>query len=189
MNLIVGLGNPGQDYVGTRHNVGFRCLQHLARKHGMNFSRRECRSRVATAKIGISPVLLARPYTYMNLSGSAVACLMHKHRISLTDILIIYDDMDLDPGRIRLRPQGSAGGHNGVQSIITALGSQDFPRLRIGIGPPPGDPIRYVLSTFSPEVREAMARAVRHSAEAVECLLRDGIEAAMNQFNNLSNTA
>jgi PTH1 family peptidyl-tRNA hydrolase len=119
----------------------------------------------------------------MNLSGSSVACLVRKHRFSLTDILIIYDDMDLDPGRIRLRPQGSAGGHRGMQSIIAAVGSTDFPRLRIGIGSPQGDPIRYVLGIFDTAERGAVVGAVRRAAEAVECLLREGIEAAMNQFN------
>jgi PTH1 family peptidyl-tRNA hydrolase len=150
----------------------------------MAFSRRECRSRLAVGDIDSNPALLARPYTYMNLSGRAVACLMRKHRISLTDILIVYDDMDLPTGRIRLRPQGSAGGHRGMQSIIAALVSQDFPRLRIGIGSPQGgDPIRYVLGTFSQEERGAVAGAMRQAAEVVECLLREGIEAAMNQFN------
>ncbi|MEE9201699.1 MAG: aminoacyl-tRNA hydrolase [Dehalococcoidia bacterium] len=186
MKLIVGLGNPGQEYVATRHNVGFRCLQYLARKHRLTFSRRECRARVAPGEIASCPVLLARPHTYMNLSGTAVGCLVRKHRLPLSDLLVIYDDMDLPPGEIRLRPRGSAGGHHGMQSIIAALPSgkgQDFPRMRIGIGPPVGDPIGYVLGHFGGDEGEAVAGAIRRAAEAVECLLREGIEAAMNKYN------
>lgn len=183
VKLIVGLGNPGQEYVATRHNVGFRCLQYLARKHSLSFSRRECRARVAPGEIASRPVLLVRPSTYMNLSGTAVACLVRKHRLPLSDILIIYDDMDLPPGEIRLRPKGSAGGHHGMESIITGLGGQDFPRLRIGIGPPAGDPIGYVLGPFTEGEREVVAGAILRAAEAVECLLREGIEAAMNSYN------
>jgi PTH1 family peptidyl-tRNA hydrolase len=183
MTLIVGLGNPGQEYVATRHNVGFRCLQYLARKHRLTFSRRECRARVAEGEIASRPVLLARPYTYMNRSGVAVGCLVRKYRLSLSDLLVIYDDMDLPPGQIRLRPGGSAGGHHGMESIIAALGSPDFARLRIGIGPPAGDPIDYVLGTFAEGEREAAAGAISRAAEAVECLLRQGIEAAMNRYN------
>lgn len=183
VKLIVGLGNPGEEYVGTRHNVGFRCLQLLARRHHLTFSRRECRARVAEGAIASQPVLLARPHTYMNLSGTAVACLVRKYRLSIGDLVVIHDDMDLPPGRIRLRPKGSAGGHHGMESIIASLGSQDFPRLRIGIGLPSGDTIDYVLSPFSDEEKESVAVAIQQAAEAVECLLTEGIEAAMNKYN------
>ncbi len=183
VKLIVGLGNPGEEYVGTRHNVGFRCLQLLARRHRLAFSRRECRSRLAAGQIASHPVLLARPHTYMNLSGTAVACLVRKYRLPLSDLLVIHDDMDLPPGKLRLRPTGSAGGHHGMESIIASLGSQDFPRLRIGIGPPSGGTIDHVLSPFSEEEKEAVAGAIGRAAEAVECLLAEGIEAAMNKHN------
>lgn len=184
MKLIVGLGNPGEDYAQTRHNIGFNCLNHIARKHGLSFTRREAHSRLAQGQIGGQEVLLAKPFTFMNRSGAAVAALMRKYQIQPADLVVIYDDMDLPVGKLRLRPSGSAGGHHGMESIIAALGSQDFPRIRVGIGKPIAeDAISFVLSHFTPEEKESIAQALGRVGEAVEMLLTQGVEAAMNQFN------
>jgi len=183
--LIVGLGNPGSEYAGHRHNVGFRCLDRLARTHGLAFTRWEFRARLAQGEIRGVRVLLARPLTYMNLSGQAVGPLVRRYGIPLSDLLVIYDDMDLPLGTIRLRPGGGAGGHKGMRSIIEALGSQDFPRLRVGIGRPPAgeDPVDYVLSDFTPEEGAIMEEVYERVLAAVECWLTEGIGEAMGRYN------
>jgi len=183
--LIIGLGNPGSEYAGNRHNVGFQCLDHLAQAHGLRFTRRESRAYVAEGEIAGRRVLLAKPRTYMNLSGKAVKALLSRYGLTPHDLLVIHDDLDLPLGRIRLRPQGGSGGHRGMRSIIEHLGTQDFPRLRVGIGRPPGsmDPADYVLSDFTPPEQEVMAEVYPQVREAIECLLREGIEVAMTRFN------
>jgi PTH1 family peptidyl-tRNA hydrolase len=193
MKLIVGLGNPGKTYAHNRHNVGFFCINYLVRRHSARLDRRQCRARVATAEVKGQKVLLAKPATFVNLSGQSVACLMHKHHVHLSDLLVVYDDLDLPLGRIRLRESGSSGGHKGMNSIISALGSGDFPRIRVGIGRPPGEKqsteeaiISYVLSDFSPQEEAIIRPAIARVAEAIECFLTQGIEAAMNEFNQRS---
>jgi PTH1 family peptidyl-tRNA hydrolase len=182
--LVVGLGNPGPDYATSRHNVGFQCVRTLARRHGLSFSATRSRARIAEGAILGQPVVLARPQTYMNLSGQSVKGLAQWLHLAPADILVIYDDLDLPLGRVRLRPGGSAGGHRGVRSIIDALGTQDFPRLRVGIGRPEGnDAVDYVLGDFTADERRLMAQAYERAAEAVECVLTEGLEAAMNRFN------
>jgi PTH1 family peptidyl-tRNA hydrolase len=188
MKLILGLGNPGPRYVHNRHNVGFQCLNYLARAHGLSFSSKRGLARIATGELAGQPVVLAKPQTYMNLSGRSAASLVRGYRLVLADLLVIYDDADLPLGRLRLRPGGSAGGHLGMGSIIEALGSQDIPRLRVGIGRPQepvteGELRAYVLSDFTLEQQEIMKGVYPRVAEAILCLLAEGLEAAMNRFN------
>jgi len=184
MKLIVGLGNPGRDFARHRHNVGFRCVNAFARRHRLAFSRSQCRARIARGMVGWVEVVLARPQTFMNRSGVAVAGLVKALRIGPRDLLVLYDDLDLLLGTVRLRPGGSAGGHHGMESIIAALGSRDFPRLRVGIGRPSGgDVVSYVLDDFSPEEDKEVEKAVAAAVEALECYLEEGLEEAMNRFN------
>ena len=191
VKLIVGLGNPGKSYSRNRHNVGFQCLNYFARLHSIHFYHRQCRARVGVGKTSGERLLLARPGTFMNLSGKSVACLVNKHKIPLTDLLVIYDDLDLPLGRIRLRQSGSSGGHKGMNSIISALDSGGFPRIRVGIGRPHVEGqslsedaiVSYVLSDFSPQEEATIRPVIATVAQAIECFLTEGITAAMNKFN------
>ncbi len=184
MKLVVGLGNPGRRYQGTRHNVGARVVEALARRHGVTL-REEGWADAGTLRLDGRRALLARPQTYVNVSGAAVADLRRRHRVPLEALLVIFDDLDLAVGQVRVRAQGGHGGHNGMRSIIEALGERAFPRLRIGIGRPPGgmDPADYVLSRFATNEGPAVDAAVERGADAVELFIRRGIEAAMNAFN------
>ncbi len=182
--LIVGLGNPGRRYAHTRHNVGFRCLDILAARYALSFTRREAEAQIGIGEVEGLPVVLAKPQTYMNLSGRSVRGLLAKLRLKPEHLVVVYDDLDLPLGRIRRRGQGSAGGHRGVQSIIDALGSNEFARVRIGIGRPVGeDPIEYVLRPFDKDEAPVIALACDVAADAVICLLQEGMTAAMNKFN------
>ena len=184
MKLIVGLGNPGRDFARHRHNVGFRCVNAFAHQHGLAFSRSQSRARIASGVLAGEEVVLARPQTFMNLSGRAVSGLVKALRIGPPDLLVIYDDLDLLLGTVRLRPGGSAGGHHGMESIIAALGSRDFPRLRVGIGrPSSGDVVSYVLDDFSADEDKEVEKAVATVVEMLECYLEKGLEEAMNRFN------
>lgn len=183
--LIVGLGNPGPQYARNRHNVGFQVLDRLAARHGLSFSRTMHRALVAEGRIEGRRVLLAKPLTYMNNSGEAVGALVRYFNIPLEQVLVVYDDMDLPPGTIRLRPKGGSGGQRGVQSIIHHLGTEAFPRLRIGIGRPPErmDAAAYVLQNFSPDEETIMEEVRERAVDAIETWLRDGLQTAMNRFN------
>jgi PTH1 family peptidyl-tRNA hydrolase len=191
MKLIVGLGNPGRTYARDRHNIGFRCLNYFASLHYIRFDHRQCQARIGIGEIGGSELLLAKPRTFVNLSGKAVACLARRYDIPLNDILVVYDDLDLPLGKIRLRGSGGSGGHKGMKSIISALGSEDFPRIRIGIGRPQIEKqssgedviVDYVLGDFSPQEEGVIKLAVARVAEAIDCLLSQGIELAMSKFN------
>jgi PTH1 family peptidyl-tRNA hydrolase len=191
MKLIVGLGNPGKTYAHNRHNAGFRCLNYFARLHSIRFDHRQCRARVVLAEVRGEKLLLAKPRTFVNLSGDSVACLVRKHEITLNDLLIIYDDLDLPLGKIRLRQSGGSGGHKGMNSIISALGSEDFPRIRVGIGRPQGEKqpvsedaiVNYVLSDFSRQEEAIIKPVIVTVAEAIDCFLTQEIEAAMSKFN------
>jgi PTH1 family peptidyl-tRNA hydrolase len=191
MKLIVGLGNPGKSYAHNRHNAGFRCLNYFARLHSIRLDHRQCRAKVGIGEIGGEKLLLAKPGTFVNLSGKSVACLVHKHDIPLSDLLIIYDDLDLPLGKIRLRQSGGSGGHKGMNSIISALGSEDFPRIRVGIGRPQAEEqslsedaiVHYVLSDFSPQEEAIIKPVIIKVAEAIDYFLSQGIEAAMSKFN------
>jgi len=184
MKLIVGLGNPGRRYQGTRHNIGARVIDTLARRHHVAL-REEGWADVGALTLDGARVLLARPQTYVNVSGTAVADLRRRHRLPLENLLVAFDDLDLPVGQIRLRAKGGHGGHNGMRSIIEALGSEEFARLRVGIARPPEgvDPADYVLSRFSKEEQAQLDEAVERAADAVEAFVRRGIEAAMSAFN------
>ncbi len=191
MKLIIGLGNPDRRYQHTRHNVGWEVIDRLARRLGTAVDQEEGWALVGGARIGRHRVLLAKPQTYVNLSGTAVVDLRRRHRVKLEDLLIVVDDLDLSPGRLRLRAGGSHGGHNGLRSIIEALGSDAFPRLRVGIGRPPEgvDPARFVLTRFSEQERALIEPALDRAADAVEAIVREGLTAAMNRFNARPETA
>jgi peptidyl-tRNA hydrolase, PTH1 family len=186
MKLIVGLGNPGLEYAGTRHNIGFELVDRLAEAHGSKVDYRQGKALTGRATIAGQSVLLVKPMTFMNNSGEAVLALKTKEDVSLSDILVISDDINLPVGRIRLRSQGSSGGQNGLKSIAAYLGSQDFARLRIGVGsPPPGLQIDWVLGKFGRADRKIMDETLIVSMGAVEVWVREGIEAAMNRFNSV----
>jgi len=192
MKLIVGLGNPGRFYVNNRHNVGFRCLDYFARKQGISLNLRRARSQLGMGEVGGTKVVLAKPRTFMNLSGEAVAALMRRHRLPIEDLLVIYDDLDLPLGKIRIRERGSSGGHKGMKSIIARLGSQNFPRIRVGIAPRGEgaedfakrvDTVEYVLSDFAAEEKPIIREVYPEVADAIHCLITDGVTAAMNKHN------
>jgi PTH1 family peptidyl-tRNA hydrolase len=186
LTLIVGLGNPGSEYASHRHNVGFQIVEALADIHGLSFARhKKAKARVAKGQIGERPVLLAKPQTFMNLSGKTVLRLSREREIPPECILVVCDDLDLPLGRLRIRPQGGSGGHKGLQSIIELLGSQDFARLRVGIDRPAGslDPAEYVLQPFVEEDKAIITETVERAVEAIESWLADGIVAAMDRFN------
>ncbi len=185
--VIVGLGNPGREYERTRHNIGFRCVDRLASRHEARFSRTACQSRLAEFVTTRCRVVLAKPRTFMNLSGQAVQGLVHSYRIPSENLIVVYDDVDLPLGKLRIRPSGRPAGHNGMKSIVAALGTDQFPRLRIGVGRPlaeVGDSIvGYVLGGFSAAEDEVVQEATERACDALECLLTEGIDAAMNEFN------
>jgi len=192
MKLIVGLGNPGRGYANNRHNVGFVCLNHFARTQGIRFDRKQGKARIGIGEVAGSKVVLARPQTYMNLSGQSVSRLVKKFNINLNDLLVIHDDLDLPVGKIRIRHSISSGGHKGIDSIISSLGSQDFTRLRVGIGRPTNegfdetseaDIVAYVLSNFTPEEKQIIVQVIPRVSEAIYCLLSEGLVAAMNKYN------
>lgn len=189
-HLIVGLGNPGPQYAANRHNVGFRCLNRLATCHDLVFDKRQKRALVALGTICEQRVVLAKPQTFMNESGRAVVPLARFYKVQPERLMVVYDDLDLPTGTVRLRPGGGSGGHKGVYSIIEHLGTRDFPRLRIGIGRPPGrmDPAAYVLQDFSVEEGSVMDETLERAIAAVEAWLREGIEAAMSLHNRSMGT-
>lgn len=183
--LIVGLGNPGREHQDNRHNVGFHCLDRLAEKHGLAWNKKQHQAEWAQGRITGQKVILAKPQTYVNLSGEAVGALARFYKINPQNILVIYDDLDLPQGATRLRPDGGSGGHNGIKSIIQHLNTQDFPRLRVGIGRPPGrmEPKDYVLQDFDPDERAVMDEVYARVVSAVEVWMTCGIKEAMNRFN------
>ena len=186
MKLIVGLGNPGSQYAGTRHNVGFEVLHELARRHnpsGPTQSRYKAEFR--DIHVEGEKILLIAPMTYMNSSGEAVSPFVSFYKVELSDLVIVCDDMNLPCGRIRWRAQGSAGGQKGLDDTIRRLGSSEFPRLRIGIGRPPGrmDATSWVLGRFRDDEREEMELAVARAADSLERWISSGVEATMNAFN------
>ncbi|MGE0886610.1 MAG: aminoacyl-tRNA hydrolase [Blastocatellales bacterium] len=186
MWLIVGLGNPGPAYEWTRHNGGFLVINELARRAGKEIRVAECQALTARAVLCGQEVLLVKPQTYMNLSGVAVAALKHKHDIAdVSKVLVISDDFSLPFGKIRIRTKGSAGGQNGLKSIIAKLGTQDFPRLRFGIAPdyPITNPSEFVLSEFPKKDRDKLAELVAMAADAVEAILTNDIAEAMSKYN------
>lgn len=183
--LIAGLGNPGPQYAANRHNVGFQCVERLAIAWGLAFGKRQKRALVALSTAHGRRVILARPQTFMNESGRAVAPLARFYKVQPVCLLVVYDDLDLPLGMLRLRPEGGSGGHKGVRSIIEHLGTQNFPRLRIGVGRPPGqmDPAAYVLQDFAADERPLRDEALERAVVAIQAWLREGLEVAMEQYN------
>ena len=183
--IIVGLGNPEPAYRRTRHNAGWWLIDLLAERHSIDVRRAHSTTRLGIGRVEGRTVALAKPRTHVNRSGAAVAYLLARLRAAHDRLLIVYDETALPPGRLRLRPQGSAAGHNGIKSIIEALGNQDFPRLRIGVGqPPPGtDRVGWVLGEMTSEDQKLVDDALLRAADAVVSLLDDGLDVAMNRFN------
>lgn len=185
MKVIVGLGNPGDRYRHTRHNIGFRCIDLLAQHWEIKVSERRAKAVLGRGRRLDRDVVLAKPRTFMNHSGEAVSYLVARFGVKAADIIVIYDEMDLPVGRLRIRPGGSPAGHNGIRSIINELKTPEFPRIRVGIGHPEmrGEQISHVLNRFSEEEAPEIDRVVQQVAEAVDCLLAENITVAMNQFN------
>ena len=185
MKLIVGLGNPGPKYRDTPHNVGFMTMDVLAARHGVAFESAPADALMARIRAAGGGLLLVKPLTFMNRSGGAIGDLLRFYKIPVEDLLVVVDEVALPAGQLRARPAGSAGGHNGIESIIGVLGTERFARLRIGVGR--GDPRRdladHVLSAIPPEIRSVVDDAVIRAADAVECFARDGIEKTMQVFN------
>jgi PTH1 family peptidyl-tRNA hydrolase len=185
MKIIVGLGNPGSKYLRTFHNLGFMTLEAVAQKLNIKIKKLRCKSLIAEAKIGGNKFVLACPQTYMNLSGEAVSLLFQNFKAGLDELLVVYDDADLNMGSIRIRPHGSAGTHNGMKSIVHCLDSEDFKRLRIGIGKPEHIPLEdYVLKDIPTEARQAMFDAIMRASDAVIEWIRGApFETIMQNYN------
>lgn len=185
MYIIAGLGNPSKEYEKTRHNAGFDTIDLLAEKLGIDLTEKKHRAYCGKGMIGTEKVLLLKPQTFMNNSGESLRDAADFYKVEPEQILVIYDDISLEPGQLRIRMKGSAGGHNGIKSIIAHLKTQDFPRIKIGVGAKPErmDLADYVLSRFSPSEREKMEESFREGAEAVITFLQDGADAAMNRYN------
>ncbi len=184
--LLVGLGNPGREYERTRHNVGFRTAELLAKQAGVKIDRAKFRALTVSCTLAGQKVLLLKPETFMNNSGEAVQLAAMFYKIPIDHILVFSDDISLPVGKIRVRAEGSAGGHNGLKSIISHLGSQDFPRIRVGVGAKPHpdyDLADWVLSSFSPEEEKALAPALDHAASAALELLQNGPQMAASKYN------
>ncbi len=190
IKLIVGLGNPGRSYTNNRHNAGVMCLNHFARRQAIPFDKKQGQARIGTGEVAGSKVVLAKPQTYMNLSGQSVGLLVKRFNIDLNNLTVIHDDLDLPLGKLRISYGSGAGGHKGVDSIIIQLKNRDFIRLRVGIGRPlAGEDtaeagiIDYVLSDFTPDERQIIARVIPRMSDAILDLLTEGPNAAMNKYN------
>ncbi len=187
MYLIAGLGNPGRKYERTKHNVGFDVIDYVTDRHRIPFSGIQFQAECGKGIIAGQKVMLAEPLTYMNLSGEAVAALVNYYKLDPEeDLIVIYDDISLDPGQIRVRKKGSAGGHNGIKNIIACLGTDKFKRIRVGIGAKPDrwDLADYVLAPFTPENREKIEDAIKDAADALELILSGDMDEAMNRYNH-----
>ena len=188
MKIVVGLGNPGLKYEFTRHNIGFRIVDSLARDMGAEFKKvKSYYSLISRGMINNHKVMLVKPQTFMNLSGRAVSKVVSYYKIPLQDLLIVYDDLNLELGQIRIRKKGSTGGHKGIESIMQYLNSEDIPRLRIGIGNPSAnfnfDCVSYVLSNFNGDEKDKTKEVIQLSTEAIKTIIEDGFEKAMRKYN------
>ncbi|MDK2917733.1 MAG: peptidyl-tRNA hydrolase, family [Candidatus Petromonas sp.] len=184
MYIIVGLGNPGKKYEGTRHNVGFEVVEYIGHRNNIDIKKIKHKALIGEGIIEGKKVMLVKPQTFMNLSGESVLEIYEYYNADLDKLVVIYDDIDIDLGRIRIRKKGSAGTHNGMKNIIYHLQNDNFPRIRIGIGSPKGKGlIPHVLGRFEEEEREDIIFSIRSAAEAVECMIREGIDKAMNEYN------
>lgn len=185
MYIIIGLGNPTKEYDRTRHNVGFSVIDVLADRIGIDVAERKHRALCGKGMLEGQKVILAKPQTFMNLSGESVRSLVDFYKVAQDEVIIIYDDISLEPGQLRIRAKGSAGGHNGIKNIIAHLGTQEFPRIKVGIGEKPRnmDLADYVLSRFSKGEQELMDEAFKNAADAAAMIILEGIDPAMNHFN------
>lgn len=183
MFLVVGLGNPGDKYDGTRHNIGFEAIDYISSKYNIDVTRVKFKGVIGEGFIGGEKVILLKPTTYMNLSGESVREAMSFYKLTEEDIVIIYDDISLEVGKIRIREKGSAGGHNGIKSIISNINTDVFPRIKIGVGQPTGDLVSHVLGRFSKEETEDLKEVVEVSSKAVEIIMKSGTKDAMNKLN------
>ena len=185
MYIIVGLGNPEQDYSRTRHNMGFDVINKISEKFDIKVNKEKFKALYGTGIINNEKVILVKPQTYMNLSGEAVQEFMNFYKLEDKDLIVIYDDIDTDPGKIRIRKNGGPGTHNGMKSVVSSLNSENFIRVRIGIGTPEhkGDLINYVLGHISDDDYESLQKGIQTGANAVEEILKSGVDIAMNKFN------
>ena len=185
MYIIIGLGNPTREYQGTRHNIGFDVITRIAEDNNIALDFKKHKALCGKGYIEGKKVILAKPQTYMNLSGESVRDLVDFYKVTQQEIIIIYDDISLEVGQLRLRGSGSAGGHNGIKSILSHLGTQEFPRIKVGVGDKPKgwDLADYVLSRFTEDEKQTMQDAIKKSSEAVKTILADGLESAMNIYN------
>lgn len=184
MHLIVGLGNPGKEYEKTRHNIGFDAIDYISSKYNIEVNRKKFKGVYGDGRISNEKVILLKPTTYMNLSGDSVREVADFYKISNDNIIILYDDISLDAGRLRIREKGSAGGHNGIKSIIANLGTDVFPRVKIGVGQPVhGELVGHVLGKFSNEDREKIEKTFEPTSKAIEVMIKESVSEAMNKFN------
>lgn len=183
MFLIVGLGNPGKEYDGTRHNIGFETIDYLSKKYNIDVNRTKFKGTFGEGFINNKKVVLLKPSTYMNLSGESIREAINFYKLENEEVLVIYDDISLDVGKIRIREKGSAGGHNGIKSIIANMSTDVFPRIKIGVGQPKGDLVSHVLGKFSQEEINDLNEVIEVSSEAVEIIVKDGTKEAMNKLN------
>lgn len=186
MKLIVGLGNPGMQYAATRHNIGFEAIDTIAELRGISVNKSKFKALIGEGKIGTERVVLMKPQTYMNLSGEAVSACANWYKIPLEDIIIIYDDVSLEVGQMRIRASGSAGGHNGIKSLIAHLGTEKFPRIKVGVGekPPGWDLADHVLGKFSEEEMKVLCPRLKDIDQAVETIVKKDLNTAMNSYNS-----
>jgi peptidyl-tRNA hydrolase, PTH1 family len=185
MLLVAGLGNPGERYAKTPHNMGFLVLDRLAARHGIRMTRKECQALIGQGTIGGKTVLLAQPQTFMNLSGIAIKPLMERNEVPPSDLILVYDELDLLWGTLRIKPKGSSAGHNGVTDVIEKIGTQEFPRIRLGVHPghPLPDGKEYLLSRFNRQQTETLDAFVDLGADAAESVIVEGVEKSMAKFN------
>lgn len=185
MFLVVGLGNPENEYSNTRHNMGFDTVNKLAEKYNIEFDKRNFKGIYGIGMIGNKKVVVLKPQTYMNLSGESIIQVLNFYKIDLENLIVIYDDIDVKPGKIKIRKKGSAGGHNGMKSIIQMIGTEEFPRIRVGIGRPihKDDEINYVIGAIPEEDLKRLDEGIEKAQKAVEEILRNGVDSAMNKYN------
>ncbi len=185
MVVIVGLGNPGKKYDGTRHNVGFDVIDYLSHKYSIPVNKIKYKAVIGEGRVGTEKVMLVKPHTFMNLSGESVMRIMEYYNVPMDKLIVIYDDIDTELGKLRIRKKGSAGSHNGMKNIIYLLQKDDFPRVRVGIGRPrPGqDLANFVLNRYTKEELEWIVPAIRSAGDAVDTIINDNVEIAMNRYN------
>ncbi|NME82344.1 aminoacyl-tRNA hydrolase [Clostridium sp. SM-530-WT-3G] len=188
MHLIVGLGNPGAQYENTRHNIGFKVIDNIAKEYNIEINRQKFKGVYGEGFINGEKVILLKPSTYMNLSGESIREVVDFYKLTNEDVIVIYDDISLDVGRLRIREKGSAGGHNGIKSIIAHLGTDVFPRIKVGVGQPDVDLVNYVLGKFSDKEMEVLSESIDASTKAVGEMIKDDVKTAMNKFNGFKST-